>query len=127
MTDSIAKLRELIEALLAIIADRPTCMVMKDRTVSLNGRLYEADAVLVGQTVTVRYDPGAPPTRPVLLVHEGRPAGRATPLDAYANAAMKRARPSRRRRSQQAMESLTVDTVDRVKWPCASVESVIRT
>ncbi len=69
--------------------------VMKDRTVSLNRRLYEVDAVLVGQTVTVRYDPGAPPTRPVLLVHEGRPAGRATPLDAYANAAVRHARPSR--------------------------------
>ena len=70
--------------------------VMKDRTVSLNGRLYEADAVLVGQTVTVRYDPGAPPTRALQLVHDGQPAGRATPLDAYANAAVKRARPSRR-------------------------------
>ena len=69
--------------------------VMKDRTVSLNGRLYEADAVPVGQTVTVRYDPGAPPSRPLQLLHEGRPAGRATPLDAYANAAVKRARPSR--------------------------------
>ena len=69
--------------------------VMKDRTVSLNGRLYEADAVPVGQTVTVRYDPGAPPGRPLQLLHEGRPAGRATPLDAYANAAVKRARPSR--------------------------------
>ena len=69
--------------------------VMKDRTVSLNGRPYEADAVLVGQTVTVRYDPGAPPSRRLQLLHEARPAGRATPLDAYANAAVKRARPSR--------------------------------
>jgi len=68
--------------------------VNKDRTVSLHGHLYEADAVLVGQTVVVRYDPSAPPTRPLQLVHEGRPAGLATPLDAYANATVKRVRPS---------------------------------
>ena len=68
---------------------------MKDRAPGLNGRLYEADAVLVGHTVTVRHDPGAPPTRAVQLAREGRPAGLATPLDAYANAAVKRARPSR--------------------------------
>ena len=35
--------------------------VQRDRTVSLNGTLFEADAALVGQTVTLRYDPGAPP------------------------------------------------------------------
>ena len=42
--------------------------VMKDRTVSLHGRLYEVDAVLVGETVTLRYDPDArllgPSSRP---------------------------------------------------------------
>ena len=70
--------------------------VLKDRTLSLHGRLYEADATLVGHTVTVRYDPHAPPTRAVQLVHEGRPAGLATPLDAYANTAVKRDRPSGR-------------------------------
>ena len=68
--------------------------VMKDRTLSLNGRLYEADAVLVGETVTVRYDPHAPPTRPLQLLHDGQPAGLATRLDAYANTAVKRERPS---------------------------------
>ena len=68
--------------------------VMKDRTLSLHGRLYEADAVLVGQTVTVRYDPHAPPTRPLQLLHDGQPAGLATRLDAYANTAVKRERPS---------------------------------
>ena len=68
--------------------------VMKDRTLSLNGRLYEADAVLVGETVTVRYDPHAPPTRALQLLHDGQPAGQATVLDAYANTAVKRERPS---------------------------------
>ena len=37
--------------------------VMKDRTLSLHGQLYEADATLIGCTVTVRYDPAAPPSR----------------------------------------------------------------
>lgn len=68
--------------------------VMNDRTVSLNGRVYEADAVLVGETVTLRYDPAVPPTRPIAVVHQGRPAGQATPLDAYANTTVRRQRPS---------------------------------
>ena len=68
--------------------------VMKDRTVSLHGRLYEVDALLVGHTVTLRYDPHAPPSRPLAVVHDGRPAGTATVLDAYANTAVKRDRPS---------------------------------
>ena len=68
--------------------------VMKDRTLSLHGRLYEVDAVLVGETVTLRYDPDAPPSRPIEVVHDGQPAGLATRLDAYANTAVKRDRPS---------------------------------
>ena len=67
--------------------------VMKDRTVSLNGCLYEVDALLVGQTVVLRYDPAAPPNRPLQVVHDGKPAGQATVLDAYANTAVP-ARPS---------------------------------
>ena len=68
--------------------------VMKDRTVSLNGRLYEVDALLVGRTVVLRYDPAAPPNRPLQVVHDGKPAGQATVLDAYANTAVRRLRPS---------------------------------
>ena len=68
--------------------------VMKDRTVSLNGRLYEVDAHLVGQLVTLRYDPEAPPSRPIEVVCDGKPAGTATRLDAYANTLVKRHRPS---------------------------------
>ena len=68
--------------------------VMKDRTLSLHGRLYEVDALLVGHTVTLRYDPHAPPSRPLAVVHDGRPAGLATVLDAYANTTVKRHRPS---------------------------------
>ena len=45
--------------------------VMKDRTVSLHGCLYEADAVLVGRTVVLRHDPAAPPNRPLQVVVDG--------------------------------------------------------
>lgn len=68
--------------------------VLNDRTVSLNGRAYEVDAVLVGETVILRYDPAAPPTRPLAVVHQGKAAGQATPLDTYANTAVRRDRPS---------------------------------
>ena len=69
--------------------------VYKDRTVSLDGRVYEVDALLVGQNVILRYDPAAPPARPLDVVHEGKPAGKATPLDAYANTAVRRTYPAR--------------------------------
>ena len=68
--------------------------VMKDPTVSLNARLYEVDAGLVGQTVTLRYDPHAPPSPPIEVVHHAKPAGTATRLDAYPNTRVKRHRPS---------------------------------
>ena len=48
----------------------------------------------VGQTVTLRYDPDAPPARPIEVVHHAKPAGTATRLDAYANTRVKRHRPS---------------------------------
>ena len=63
--------------------------VAKDRTVSLKSRLYEADPALVGETVTLRFDP-ARPGRPLKVVHDGRDAGLATPLDVHANAAARR-------------------------------------
>ena len=75
--------------------------VMKDRTVSLHGHLYEVDPIFVGDTVTLRYDPAAPPTRPLQVVRDGKPAGLATVLDAYANATVRRARPSWRIESDE--------------------------
>jgi hypothetical protein len=68
--------------------------VQRDRTVSLNGTLFEADAALVGQIVTLRYDPAAPVSRGVEIWHEGRCVQRATPLDAYANCFVRRNRPT---------------------------------
>lgn len=64
--------------------------VSKARTVSLNNRLYELDAGLAGQRVVLRYDPLAPPQRPLRVVHDGKPAGEAKLLDLYGNAHVKR-------------------------------------
>ena len=66
--------------------------VYKDRTVHLNGRLYEADVRFVGRTVTVRYDPCAPPEQPVTIV-SGDAVGDAYPLDLRANARARREKP----------------------------------
>ena len=68
--------------------------VQRDRTVSLNGTLFEVDAALVGQTVTLRYDPALPAGRGVQVWHDARLIGRATPLDAYANCFVRRHRPT---------------------------------
>ena len=46
--------------------------VQRDRTVSLSGALFEVDAALVGQTVTLRYDPSVPAARGIEVWHEGR-------------------------------------------------------
>ena len=69
--------------------------VQRDRTVSLNGTLFELDAALVGETVTLRFDPAAPPSRGVEVWHQEHFIARATPLDAYANCFVRRQRPSR--------------------------------
>jgi len=71
-----------------------TRKVQKDRTVSLNGTLYEVDAALVGERVTLRYDPSAPVGRPVQVRHQDQPIQLAKPVDPYANCFVKRHRPS---------------------------------
>jgi transposase InsO family protein len=68
--------------------------VQRDRTVSLNGTLFEVDAALIGHSVTLRYDPSAPPARGIEVWHENKFLGRATPLDAYANCFVRRNRPT---------------------------------
>lgn len=68
--------------------------VQKDQTLSLHGAVYEVDAALISENVTVRYDPAAPPGRPVEIWHDGHHVQLAKPLDAYANAYVKRHRPS---------------------------------
>lgn len=68
--------------------------VQRDRTVSLNGTIFEVDALLVRHTVTLRYDPAAPAARGLEVWHEGQFVARAMPLDAYANCFVRRNRPS---------------------------------
>ena len=69
--------------------------VQQDRTLSLHGVAYEVDAALVGETVTVRYDP-TNLTRGVQVVCPGRPVTTAKPVDAYANCFVRRDHGSKR-------------------------------
>lgn len=68
--------------------------VQRDHTVSLNGTLFELDAALVNQTVSLRYDPSAPASRGIEVWHEGHFVERARALDAYANCFVRRNRPT---------------------------------
>lgn len=68
--------------------------VQKDRTVSLNGLVYEVDAALVEATVCLRYEPDVQ-QRGVQVWHEGRKVQDAKVVDVYANCFVKRDRPTR--------------------------------
>ena len=63
--------------------------VQRDRTVSLNGIVYEVDASLVGETVTLRFDPQRG-GRPVDVHFKGRKVEQAKRVDLYANCFVKR-------------------------------------
>jgi putative transposase len=63
--------------------------VQKDRTVSLHGVVYEVEAALVGQTVTLRFDPSRP-GRKVDVYFAGKRVQQAKPVDAYANCFVRR-------------------------------------
>ncbi len=65
--------------------------VSSDRTLSLRGRVYEAEAELVGETVTLRFDPSRL-GKTVQVIHNGERQRDAVLLDAYANCFVKRAR-----------------------------------
>lgn len=67
--------------------------VASDRTVSLDGRLYEVDAALIGERVTLRFDPSRPQAR-VQVVHEGAFVEHARVVDPYQNCFVKRDRQS---------------------------------
>lgn len=67
--------------------------VQKDRTISLNGQVYEIEAALVGETVTLRYNPAAQ-GETIEVCHNGRFVQKAKRVDSYANCFVKRDRPS---------------------------------
>jgi transposase InsO family protein len=68
--------------------------VQKDRTVSLEGLLYEIDASLVNETVLLRYDPAGRRGQSLKVWHKGRFIHEAKLVNAYANCYVKRNRPS---------------------------------
>jgi len=63
--------------------------VQKDRTVSLNGTVYEVDAALVGESVDIKHDP-AKPGAPVDIFLNGKKIQTAKVVDVYANCRVKR-------------------------------------
>lgn len=63
--------------------------VHKDRTISLDGVVYEVSAALVGEMVTVRFDP-AQKGAPVDIWLQGNKVESARVVDAYANCFVKR-------------------------------------
>lgn len=67
--------------------------VQKDRTVSLNGMVYEIDASMVGETVTLRYNP-ADQGKIIEVCHNNNFIQEAKLVDTYANCFVKRDRPS---------------------------------
>jgi transposase InsO family protein len=64
--------------------------VRADRTVSLGGVVYEVEAALVGEKVTLRFDP-AKRGAPIDVWHGGKKIGQARVVDTYANCFVKRA------------------------------------
>ncbi len=79
----------------------------RDRTVSLNGVVYEVDASLVGETVTLRFDPARAPAAPVEVWHaRGARSSRPSRVDALRQL-LRQARPHRRRRSSPIAGSTT--------------------
>jgi transposase InsO family protein len=66
-----------------------TRKVQTDRTVSLAGVAYEVDAALIGETVTLRFDPTRR-QRGIQVHHRGRLIETAKPVDAYANCFVRR-------------------------------------
>ena len=63
--------------------------VAKDRTVSLHGLVYEVDALLVGESVTLRFNPSLPKGA-VDVWHKGKKVQTAMLVDAYQNCFVKR-------------------------------------
>jgi transposase InsO family protein len=63
--------------------------VQRDRTVSLHGVVYEVDASLVSETVTLRFDPSRR-GRPVDVYFKGRKIEQAKRVDLYANCFVRR-------------------------------------
>lgn len=65
--------------------------VHKDSTITLDGVLYELSSTLIGERISLFYDPFIPPQRRRLsIAHEGRECGLARMVDSYANTKVRR-------------------------------------
>lgn len=64
--------------------------VSRARTITLDGCLYEVPAGLADQSVVLRYDPKAPPGRPLLVYDGDKLVGQARPVDLHANSTIRR-------------------------------------
>jgi transposase InsO family protein len=82
-------IREAPKDLMDHFRKRVTRKVDKDRTVSLDGRLYEAPVEMIGKTVTLLYHE-SDPSRVELLLN-GASHGMLVPLNVHINAKVKRA------------------------------------
>ena len=65
--------------------------VTKDRTVSINNRLYEAPTRFIGEQLSCLYHEHAPDK--VEIIHQGNSYGLLVPLDKQINADVQRDRP----------------------------------
>ncbi|TVQ41573.1 MAG: hypothetical protein EA384_00125 [Spirochaetaceae bacterium] len=73
-----------------------TRRVHKDSTVTLDGALFEVPSDLIGERITLRYDPQRPPERRRLhIIRSGECIGEARLVDSYANAKVRRTDNSR--------------------------------
>jgi putative transposase len=82
-------IREAPKDLMDAFRKRVTRKVDKDRTISLDGRLYEAPVAMIGLTVTLLYHE-SDPTR-VELLYNGTSHGMLVPVNVNINARVKRA------------------------------------
>jgi len=88
-------------------------VVYKDSTVTLDGVLYEVPSLLIGQRVSLLYDPAVPPLRRrLVVVQDGRECAIARLVDSYAN--------TRVRRGDLQKDPVSTDVQDSV---AASAES----
>jgi putative transposase len=82
-------IREAPTYLMDYFRKRVTRKVDKDRTISLDGRLYEAPVSLIARTVTLLYHESDPAR--VELLYNGTSYGMLIPLDVHVNVKVKRA------------------------------------
>lgn len=78
----------------AVFLHEASRKVHKDSTITLDGVLYEVSSTLIGERISVFYDPWIPAARRQLrVVQDGRECGLARVVDSYANTKVHRGYP----------------------------------